>query len=327
MGLENVPVFRCGDQDNSKETSRQWRCSMNSACPRRRPQREHRVVPLPPNRVPHVLTVTSGKGGVGKTNFTANLGWLLRQTRSRVLLLDANLGLANLDIVLGLSPAFNIGHVLSGEKTLKEVLIKGPAGLSVLPSESGSQAINGLSGGQKIHLLEEIEALRERFDYLLIDTGAGIDGNVVYFNLVAQTIIVLITPERTSIADAFALIKVLANNHHRRAFKIVVNDVAREDEAYEAFNDLTWMTDHGLEISADFLGFIPHDPGLREAVCLRRLFCQVFPDGPAARGLRRIALRIAAMKHNPLDSDLGFLWRTALAGSGSALAGAAWIGA
>jgi len=270
------------------------------------------VVPISAICVPHVLTVTSGKGWVGKTNFTANLGWLLRQTRRRVMLLDANLGLANLDIVLGLNPAFNIAHVLSGEKTVQEVLIKGPAGLRVLPANSGIQSITNLSEGQKILLLEEIEALKEQFDYILIDTGAGIADNVIYFSLAAQTIIVLITPEPTSIIDAYALIKVLASNYHQDAFKIVVNDVANEEEATEAFEKLTQITDHYLNVSMDFLGVIPHDPCLREAVRLRRPFCQVFPDGPAAQGLRRIARRVAEMKHNPLDCDLGFLWRTAL---------------
>lgn len=283
--------------------------------PRQHSRRKHHEAPAPPNRVPHVLTITSGKGGVGKTNFTANLGWLLRQTRRRVMLLDANLGLANIDIVLGLNPAFNIGHVLSGEKTVQEVLINGPAGLRVLPASSGIQSITELSEAQKILLLEAIEALKEQFDYLLIDTGAGIADNVIYFSLAAQTIIVLITPEPTSITDTYALLKVLAGNYHQDAFKIVVNDVAEEAEALETFSKLTQLTDRFHNLSLDLLGFIPHDPRLRKAVCLQRPFCEVFPDGPAAQGLRRIARRVAEMKHNPLDCDLGFLWRPALVNS------------
>jgi flagellar biosynthesis protein FlhG len=286
--------------------------SLDPVYPQRRPRRASPALPVPTNRVPHVVTVTSGKGGVGKTNFTVNLGWLLRHTRRRVMLLDANLGLANIDIVLGLNPAFNITHVLSGEKTVKDVLIKGPGGLRVLPANSGIESITHLSEAQKILLLEEIEALKEQFDYLLIDTGAGIADSVIYFSLAAQTIIVLITPEPTSIVDAYALIKVLAINHHQCAFTIVVNDVADEDEANEAFEKLTEVTDHDLNVSMDFLGFVPHDPRLREAVRLRRPFCEVFPDGPAAQGLRRIARRVAQIRHNPLDCDLGFLWRTAL---------------
>lgn len=266
-------------------------------------------------RFPHVLTVASGKGGVGKTNFTVNLGWLLRQSRHRVMLLDANFGLANIDIILGLNPAFNISHVLSGEKTVEEVLIMGPAGLRVLPSSSGIQSITDIGEAQKMLLLEEIEALSEQFDYLLIDTGAGIADNVIYFSLAAQTIIVLITPELTSITNAYAFIKVLAGKYRQCAFKIVVNDVTEEDEANEAFKKLTQVTDRYLNVSVDYLGFILHDPNLREAVRMRRPFCEVFPDGPAAQGLRRIARRIARMNHHPLDCDLGFLWRTALVSS------------
>lgn len=286
----------------------------NASPPRQRPRREH-IVAVRPKRVPHVFTVASGKGGVGKTNFTVNLGWLLRQRRHRVMLLDANFGLANIDIILGLKPAFNISHVLSGEKTVEEVLIMGPAGLRVLPSSSGIQSITDISEAQKMLLLEEIEALNEQFDYLLIDAGAGIADNVIYFSLAAQTIIVLITPEPTSITAAYAFIKVLANNRHQHDFKIVANDVAHEDEANEAFKKLTRVTDRYLNVSMDFLGFIPHDPSLREAVCMQRPFCEVFPDGPAAQGMRRIAHRVAQMKHHPLDCDLGFLWRTALASS------------
>jgi flagellar biosynthesis protein FlhG len=279
----------------------------------RRPRREFNHHDAP-RRVPHVITVTSGKGGVGKTNFTANLGWLLRQIRRRVMILDADLGLANIDIVLGLNPVFNISHVLSGEKTMSEVLVKGPAGLRVLPACSGVQAMTDLGEAQKIRLLEQTEALAEEFDFLLLDTAAGIADNVIYFNLAAQTMIVLVTPEPTSLTDAYALIKVLSRDYHQHSFKIVANDVANEAEGLEVFEKLARVTDRFLNVSLDLLGAVPHDESVREAVRQQRPFCEIFPEEPASRGLRKITRRIAEMEHSALDCDLGLLWRNVLAG-------------
>lgn len=268
----------------------------------------------PPRHAPHVLTVTSGKGGVGKTNFTANLGWTLRQLRRRVMILDADLGLANIDIVLGLCPSFNLSHVFSGEKRLEEILTKGPAGLKILPAGSGVTSVTDLSEAQKLHLLEQIEALEEEFDFVLVDTGAGIANNVIYFNLAAQTMIVMVTPEPTSMTDAYALIKVLSRDYKQRRFKIVCNDVTGEAEGLDVFEKLTRVTDRFLNVSLDYLGSIAHDPGLREAVCMQRPFCEVFPDGPAAQSMRKVARRIADLENNPMNCDLGLLWRNVLLG-------------
>jgi len=268
----------------------------------------------PAPRMPHAITVTSGKGGVGKTNFTANLGWQLRQLRRRVLILDADLGLANIDIVLGLTPEFNISHVLSGEKTLDEIVTRGPAGLRVLPASSGVSSVTELDETQKISLLEQMELLVQDFDFMLIDTGAGIAGNVIYFNLAAQTMIVLVTPEPTSLTDAYALIKVLSRDYHQHYFKIVTNDVTGEAEGLEVFDKLTRVTDRFLSVSLDYLGHVPHDGCLREAVRMQRPFCEAFPDGAAAQGLRKIARKVADIESNPLNCDLGLLWRNVLIG-------------
>lgn len=282
-----------------------------------RPPKEGRdpmELPQTARHVPHVITVTSGKGGVGKTNFTANLGWMLRQFRRRVMILDADLGLANIDIILGLSPDFNISHVLSGEKQLEEILTKGPAGLKILPASSGISSVTDLTEAQKIRLLEQLESLQEEFDFVLIDTGAGISKNVIYFNLAAQTMIVVVTPEPTSMTDAYALIKVLSREYHQTRFTIMINEVTSDAEGLEVFTKLARVTDRFLNVSLDYLGCMVHDVALREAVRMQKPFCEVFPEAPASRCMRKIARQVADMENNPMNCDLGLLWRNVLAG-------------
>ena len=263
----------------------------------------------PPRRAPHVITVTSGKGGVGKTNLTANLGWHLRQIRRRVMMLDADLGLANIDIVLGLTPDFDLSHVLNGEKELREILMRGPAGMMILPASSGVTSVTDLTEQQKILLLQQLETLQEDFDFLLIDTAAGIASNVIYFNLAAQTTIVIVTPEPTSLTDAYALIKVLSWDYHQKEFKILSNNVSSENEGLDVFNNLTRVTDRFLNVSLDYLGFVVEDRRVTEAVRMQRPFCEVAPDGPASTCLRNIARHLVETENDLMNSDLGLLWR------------------
>ena len=164
---------------------------------------------------PRVVSVTSGKGGVGKTNVVGNLGIAYQRMGKRVLIFDADLGLANIDIIFGINPKYTIEDVIKGEKELSQVIAKGPEGVSIIPASSGVQALSHLSEGHKINLLNEFDVLNSMFDILLIDTSAGISSNVIYFNLAAQERIILVTPEPTSITDAYALIKVMFTQHDR----------------------------------------------------------------------------------------------------------------
>lgn len=266
---------------------------------------------------PHVITITSGKGGVGKTNIAANLAWQLRQNRRRVLLLDADLGLANIDIIFGLSPQYNMSHVLAGEKTLSEILVKGPAGVMVLPASSGVQ-LESITEEQKIVLLQQMEDLEQNFDFMLIDTGAGISSDVIYFALAAQTTVLVLTPEPTSLADSYAVIKVLSTTYRQHAFKIIVNEVSGEYEGLEVFNRLTTVADRFLNVSIDYLGYVPRDLKLREAVRAQKPFAEMFPNGPATQGIKRIARQLVALENDPLQSDLGLLWRNILLGTEAA---------
>jgi len=262
--------------------------------------------------MPHVITLTSGKGGVGKTNLTANLGWQLRQLRRRVLILDADLGLANIDVILGLKPTHNLSHFIDGDKTLPEIVVKGPGGLRILPASSGISEITLLSDAQKLRLLEALDALAAQYDFLLIDSAAGISQNVIYFNLAAQSSVVIVTPEPTSLTDAYALIKVLSRDYHQQRFLVLANDVSDEEEGLAVFHKLTRVTDRFLNVSLDLIGHIPHDPEMRQAVRRQRLLSEFCPDGPAATALRAVARRVAGLEHDPLHSDLGLLWRNLL---------------
>lgn len=266
----------------------------------------------PARPVPHVITITSGKGGVGKTNLTANIGWHLRQLRRRVLILDADLGLANIDVILGISPEYNLGHVIRGEKTMAEVLTRGPAGMRILPADSGVTELTELSDAQRLRILTEMESIQGDFDYILIDTGAGIASNVMYFNLAAQTMIVVVTPEPTSLTDAYALIKVLSSRYRQHHFKIVANDVRDEAEGSDVFGNLTRVTDRFLNVSLDYLGCVPHAPQLRKAVQMQRLLSEIEPNSPAALAMRKLARKIGAFENDPLRCDLGILWRNLL---------------
>lgn len=267
----------------------------------------------PAGPTPHVITVTSGKGGVGKSNLSVNLGYMLRQQRRRVLLLDADLGLANLDVLLGLHAEFNLSHVLSGEKKIEEIVLKAAGGLHVLPASSGQAGMTDLTDANKVALLGALESLEQQYDFIIIDSGAGISHNVIYFNLAAQTMIVVVTPEPTSLTDAYAVIKVLSGNYHQHRFKVLANDVASQAEGLEVFNKLTRVTDRFLtNVSLDYVGCVPHDKSLREAVRMQRPFAEAYPEEPAAQAVRKIAKEVATWENDPLNGDLGLLWRNLL---------------
>ena len=172
-----------------------------------------------------VIAITSGKGGVGKTHISANLAYIFSKMKQKTLVFDADTGLANIDVVLGLTPTYNLEHVLKGEKTLEDVFVQGPGDITILPAASGIQEMANLSTDHKRVLLQELETIDDVFDYMLIDTGAGIANNVMYFNMAAQEIIVVVTPEPTSLTDAYAMIKILYQTHREKRIMVLVNMV------------------------------------------------------------------------------------------------------
>lgn len=265
-----------------------------------------------PRRATHVLSVTSGKGGVGKSNFVVNVAIGLRKHKKKVLILDADMGLANIDILIGLSTRYNLSHVLNGEMELLEVIAKGPAGIDVLPASSGVEWMANLNGEQKLLFLQKMDALNGLYDVLLIDTGAGISSNVTYFNLAAQTRIVMVTPEPTSLTDAYALVKVLHRSYNQNDFEVVVNTVKSENEALEVYRNLTNVADRFLDVRLGYLGHVERDDHLGRAVLRQTAVVEAYPDAVVSRDYRSIARRIAQMPAKATGNELGLFWRAML---------------
>lgn len=276
---------------------------------------EARILPFrPPMRV---MAVTSGKGGVGKTNLVCNLAVEMARMGRRVLVVDADLGLANVDIVLGLSPQATLAEVLRGERTVADTIVAGPAGVRVLPAASGVAEIVHLSPEDRLRLLTEFDALEDEFDVVLLDTGAGISENVLFFSSAAQEILVVAVPEPTSIADAYALMKVLGARHAARRFRLVVNMVRGAEEGRDVYARLSDVASRFLDVSIDYLGHVFADEALRRAVAQRRPLCATYPESPAARAISALARRILMSRH--ADSAVGrqqLFWRRFMAQEG-----------
>ncbi|MFP4379204.1 MAG: MinD/ParA family protein [Candidatus Sumerlaeia bacterium] len=257
----------------------------------------------------HVITVSSGKGGVGKSNLVMNAGISLAQLGKKVLIMDADMGLANIDILIGLTARVNLSHVLTGEKSLSEIISKGPEGVSILPAASGVEWMTNLSPDQKMDFLQKMDTLNGLYDILLIDTGAGINSNVMYFNLAAQTRIVMVTPEPTSLTDAYALIKVLYRDYQQKNYEIVVNNVASRQEGLEVYRNLTAVADRFLDVRLGYLGEIRFDRKIGQAVQKQNPVTVSWPNTEASQDYRAIAQNITRLKADVMDSQLGLFWR------------------
>lgn len=263
---------------------------------------------------PLVFSVTSGKGGVGKTNMSVNLACSLARSGKRVVLLDADLGLANVDVLLGMAPDRNLFHLFHEGASLEDILFDTPYGFKILPASSGMSEMLSLNTGQKLELLEAMDALEDKVDYLIVDTGAGINDNVLYFNLAVQERIVVLTPEPTSLTDAYALIKVMKLNHGVEHFKVLVNMAPDAKAAKEMYTRLYAACDHFLSgVSLDLLGFVPRDPAVRKAVVNQRPFCVEAEGGPACTAVRQVAQTIQTWDVSAnLDGNIKFFWKKLL---------------
>ncbi len=260
-----------------------------------------------------VLAVSSGKGGVGKSNVVINLAVAFDRMGLRTLIMDADLGLANIDILLGLTPRYNMSHVLSGQKRLDEVLVDGPGRVKIMPASSGVQELTRLTDEQKLLFLELLDELETDIDVLLIDTGAGISDTVLYFNLAAHERIIVVTPEPTSLTDAYALIKVLYSKHGERTFRILVNSAANEAMGKSIFAKLSKVADHFLDgLSLDYLGTIPHDTSVTRSVMQQRPLLEAFPEAPASKAFTNIAEIVRNDRPNANQGSIQFFWKRLL---------------
>lgn len=280
-----------------RQISRQKKASQGGRAPDRAAGHKQNVC---------VISITSGKGGVGKTNIAANLAYILAGMKKRTLVLDADCGLANIDLILGLTPAYNLHHVLKGEKRLREVIIDGPGGIKILPSSSGIQEMSALTMEQKMIIQDEFSALQSPPDFLLIDTSAGIAENVMYFNMVAREIIVVVTPEPTSLTDAYALIKILYRRHAKKRFRLLVNMVKSEGEAKEVYLRLAQATNHFLHLAIEHLGYVIYDENMPKAVKKQKLLAEIYPDSPSIKCLRDVAEKLCqASQDSENDGTIG----------------------
>jgi len=260
-----------------------------------------------------VIAVSSGKGGVGKTNSVINLAVAFAKTGKRVLLLDADLGLGNLDVLLGLTPRYNIGHLLRGEKTLSDVLIEGPEGVLILPASSGVHELTELGVEDRLTLLSALENIGTEIDIMIVDTAAGISSNVLFFNAAAHEIVVVVSPEPTSITDAYALIKVLYQKHAERRFRLIVNTAKSKTEALGVYKKLSLAAERFLGVSVDFLGFVFKDANVPKAVHRQKAVLELYPDSKASRCYREIAETIDSLpSDNTLKGGMQFFWRQVL---------------
>jgi flagellar biosynthesis protein FlhG len=260
-----------------------------------------------------VLSVTSGKGGVGKTVCVANMAVIMAGQGYRVLVIDADLGLANIDLHFGINPAFNLNDFFAGEKKLQDILVEAREKITILPAGSGLQKYTHLNSDQKIYLMEEIDLLHDRFDVVLIDTEAGISENVTYFNLAAQVIIVVATPEPTALSDAYALMKLLSTQYKEKRFKLIVNFVASENEALDVYHKLTLVSSRFIDISVDFLGGIPMDKRFTDSVRKQKTLVELFPESKSSRAFAEIIenIELKSEQQSPKGS-MQFFWKNLL---------------
>ncbi len=236
-----------------------------------------------------VIAVTGGKGGVGKTSISANLGVAFAELGRRVMLLDADLGLANLDVILGLHAERNLSHVMQGECSLEDVMVTGPKGMRVVPGASGIQHMAEMTPAENAGLIHAFSEVANDVDVLLIDTAAGISDLVISFSRAAQEQIVVVCDEPASITDAYAIIKLLNREHGISRFRILANMVKSVQEGRDLYNKMCRVTDQYLDVMLNYMGSIPYDEQLRKAVRSQKPVVEAYPRSRVSQAFKNLA--------------------------------------
>lgn len=242
-----------------------------------------------PARACRTIAVAGGKGGVGKSTVAVNLGVALAGLGRRVILLDADMGLANVDVLLGLTPTRHIGHLLDGECTLEELLLDAPGGLQVVPGGSGARRLAQLKNGEHAAIIRAFDELPAPPQYLLVDTAAGLTDNVTLFAAAANEVILVVCDEPASLTDAYGLAKVLNRDFGVRRLRMLANLVRNEGEARQLHQKLTRVSDRFLDVAIDYCGWIPHDERLRQAIRRQNSVLELWPSSPAALAFKKLA--------------------------------------
>lgn len=235
------------------------------------------------------ISVTSGKGGVGKSTLLSNLAVQLARKNKKVLILDGDLGLANIDIMFGVRAQQGIEAVLTGQCELQDILIELTPNITLIPGGSGVYGMHGMSAIQRQTLLDQVTAIDDHFDFMLIDTASGIDDNVLYLNAASQETLVVLTPDPSSLTDAYALIKILNQRYGETRFSIVANMVSQESEALRCFKRLSDVTERFLNINLSFKGFVPFDTDLRSATRSQQLIARENVNSPSSLAIQSLA--------------------------------------
>ena len=261
------------------------------------------------NKPTRTMSFTSGKGGVGKTTLVTNVALQLARLGNRVLILDGDLGMANVDVMFGVKSRRNLYDVISGQCDLKDVIVNISENISLIPGGSGIYELSQISAYEKQALLSEVELLEKNYDYMLIDTAPGIDENVLYLNSAAQEINIILTPDPSSLTDAYALIKMLHQRKREEKFSVICNQVADAREGERIFQRLFDVASQFLYVSLEYRGFVPADPGLRQATRKNQIISQVNRRSPASVSFRDICKKLDGFEMAPeAKGGLQFFW-------------------
>ncbi|MBS4021273.1 MAG: MinD/ParA family protein [Dethiobacter sp.] len=244
-----------------------------------------------------VITITSGKGGVGKSNITVNLALALARLNKKVVIFDADFGMANVDILLGLIPRYTMHHVVRGEKRLQEIILAGPLGVQIVPGSTGLLEMANLKGLERRLLLKQLLELEKSAEILLIDTGAGISKSVLGFITAASDVLVITNPEPTSITDAYSITKIISQYQLHREVKLLVNQVKNEKEGDEVAERFLRVTQKYLQLSLQYVGCITTDSAVTRSVREQHPFLLAYPNSRAALCIERIAANLTEPGH------------------------------
>jgi flagellar biosynthesis protein FlhG len=236
-----------------------------------------------------IITVTSGKGGVGKTNMVINLGITLARKNNRVLLLDVDLGLANVEVLLGISSEYNLEDVVVGTKTMNEIIVSGPGGVSVIPGSSGVSGMADLDDVQRKALIDSFDTLQSEADIIIVDTMAGMSRNVIGFTLAADEVVLVTTPEPSAVLDAYAMIKTIVSQDELAIIRLLVNMCDNMNHARKVADRIVSVAKQFLGCRVKVLGFVPRDPNVSRAVMGKIPVIEAFPNTAASRAISRIA--------------------------------------
>ena len=260
-----------------------------------------------PDKGPRTITVTSGKGGVGKTNFVVNLGLSLANLKQRVVIFDADLGLSNVDILMGINPPGNLYELLYNNKNIEDIIGLGPKNLRFISGGSGFQELSNLDQKQRQNLIDSLIHFQNKTDFVLIDTGAGISKNVLGFVAAADEVIVIVTPEPTSLTDAYSLIKVMSKFDVQSEVNLIVNMAINKREAQQTADKIIMVANRFLNIKVSHLGSICMDPIVSQAVKGQNPFVLSKPNSSAARSLANIAENLINGYQQPVKGIGGFI--------------------